>query len=206
MDRLNNNFTEVIDKDLRITTDSIIDISSLSQYSDGNNSLLENTESENESIRDYDLHNLFRNPAFQERRKKFEIELLDALKFGDSEDLSDSPADIAFDEFYREYGIAATETLNGLIVKNLHKPTKLVELLRVLSNVPYERIYSFGQSLLIGIIGLYKEKENLEITDLIIKCIENWRSSDFIEVLENLESKTGFLRLYKKKVLGQLAK
>ncbi len=203
MDKLDN-FTEIIDRDLRITNESIIDISKLSIYPDNNNTLITPIESDNESFRNFDLTSLFRDPKFQERRKKFEIELMDLIRYGDTEDLSDSPADLAFDEFYREYGIAATETLNGLIVKNLHKPTKLIELLKVLSNVSYDRIYSFGQSLLIGIIGLYKEHENIEITDLVIKCIENWKSDDFIEVLQNIDSKIGFLKVYKKKVLSQL--
>lgn len=203
MDKLDN-FTEIIDKDLRITSESIIDISNLSLYPDDKNTLIAPIESENESFRNYDLNSLFRDPKFQEKRKNFEIELIDLIRYGDTDDLSDSPADLAFDEFYKEYGIAATETLNGLIVKNIHKPTKLVELLKVLSNVSYDRIYSFGQSLLIGIMGLYKTNEYIEITDLVIKCIENWKSTEFIEVLQNIDSKTGFLKVYKKKVLKQL--
>lgn len=204
------NFTELNEQNLRVTLDSVIDLSQVQQLDENANTVIIDQRSNNESIESvvtpFDFKSLYKSPEFQDKKRKFEVELMDLIRLTDAEEVVDSPADLAFSDFYEEYGVAATETLNSLIVKNIHKPTVLVELLKVLSNVEYEKIYSFGQSLIIGIIGLYKQKEHTEITDLVIRCIENWRNDDFISVLENIESKTGFLRLYKQKVLAQLVK
>ncbi|WP_379089945.1 hypothetical protein [Pedobacter sp. UC225_65] len=199
------NYTELDEKNLRVTLDSVIDVSLMSQEEEiDNNTLINDVRSNNEAILSFDIKTLYRSAEFQDKRKKFEIEIMDLLGLTDSDDIMFTPADLAFEKFYSQYGIAATETLNGLIVKNLHKKNVLKDLLRILSNIDYEKIYSFGSSLLIGIIGIYKDNEDVEITDLIIKCIENWNTNELIDILQNIESKTGFLRVYKRKVLSRL--
>lgn len=170
-----------------------------------NNVVQSDLADDNFTDSDCKFEKLYRNQVFLNDKANFENSFLDAIKNYDIEDFYYSFADKTFDSYLDKYGIAAVEWLNRLLIMHIHDAGVVCGVLKVLSNVAYEKMQTFGFSMLIVTLYNYNDDKNVEVSDLILSCIENWDNAEFISILNGMKTDVNFIKHYKGKVAKNLA-
>jgi hypothetical protein len=148
---------------------------------------------------------LYTDEVFLADKALFTKNFLDAIRNYELEDFYYSFADKTFDLYYQKYNIAAVEWLNNIFLNNLNNSSIICGVLKVLSNIEYSKLQTFGYTIVLLAMHNNNENEDLEVTDLIIGCIENWDNKTFVQILNNLKTKANFLDLYRSKILKAIA-
>lgn len=141
----------------------------------------------------------------QHIKKAFHQGLISAFKNDESDDIYEYIPSTIFEEYYDKYEINALEWLNELLISNLTKRFIVAGILKILYRMDYRWCKSFGTTMLMVTIFANNEKQNTEITDLIIQTIENWKDVNFKPILEQLPIKINYLEHYRDKVLTILS-
>ena len=147
---------------------------------------------------------LYSNDAFLNEKNKFTLDLLNSIRNDEPDDFYQSFAYNTFMEYYNKYGIAVGEWMNDILTCNLSNVAIVCGILKILSFTEYNKLQSFARSMLMLCIFQYDKTPDIEVTEQIIKCIENWNDKAFISILNDLKINIAFLDFYRDQVLADL--
>lgn len=132
----------------------------------------------------------------------FSMELLDSILTDDFEFGILSSSDRIFDAYHEKYGIVAVNWLVKLFISNLFNLNIVLGVILIISRQKIGDIGYQGQMILLT--ASFKFKEDLQIQDAIIRCIENWESYELVTILNQLHPKEKWLEDYKLSVINEL--
>ena len=132
----------------------------------------------------------------------FSIEIINAVISNNFESGLRSEADTVFNEYHQKYGVLAVNWLVKLFITNLFDPAVVLGIIIIISRQKLADIGYQGQMILIS--ATYQFKEDLQIQEAIIRCIENWESYELINILDQLHPNQKWLVDYKDLVIEDL--
>jgi hypothetical protein len=157
-------------------------------------------------IENYKLSSIARAFDAEDDRlmNNFSFELFDAILNNKFEFGSESAADRLFNSYHNTYGVLAVNWLVKLFVSNIFNSKIVLGIILIISRQPFTDIGYQGQMILIS--ATYQFKEDIEIQEAIIRCVENWETFEVIEILKRMHPSEKWLEDYKLGVIQEIEK
>lgn len=92
------------------------------------------------------------------------------------------------------------DIVSHIFLQSMHDKNILLLLLKAISNLSYESIYPFGQTVALAALV----NRDVEVIEGGIRAFENWGSRDGIAVLENTKLAFDWLELYRQQTIAYL--
>ena len=92
------------------------------------------------------------------------------------------------------------KAINQIYLDNFDNEDILIKILNALSEIEYNLVTPFGQTIAIAAIS----NKNIVVKQKAIETFERWKNEDSIKILENVDVKEKWLKKYIKKVIEDL--
>lgn len=147
------------------------------------------------------LENAINNARFEEFKKRFSKDLLQAIRADPIEPGQIGAADKLVSTCLNQNASATMSWLNDLFISNFHKPSIAADLLLLIGRIPYDVARSVCVTM--ALAGL--SHENAAVQEAAIRAFENWADIENLNTLKAVEVKPKWLRAYLDEVLADLA-
>lgn len=160
-----------------------------------------------QEIQDYKLSSIQRrilddDIVIESVVNNFSIELFEAILNRGFEFGMEIEADKVFNDYHNKYGVLATNWLIKLFISHILDSKIVLGILIIISRQKLSDIGYQGQ--MIAISSTYSFKDDIQIQEAVIRCIENWECYELVEILEQLHPNQEWLIEYKNSVIEYL--
>lgn len=90
--------------------------------------------------------------------------------------------------------------INHIFLQSMSDKNVLLYLLKAISNLPYDSIYPFGQTVAVAALI----NKDVEVAEAGVRAFENWGSKDGVSVLEGTKLSYDWLELYRQQTVAYL--
>lgn len=92
------------------------------------------------------------------------------------------------------------KAINQIYIDNFNKEDILIKILNAISEVEYEKVNPYGQTIAIAAIS----NKNLVVKQKAIETFERWHNEESIKILENIDVREKWLKKHVEKVIEDL--
>lgn len=92
------------------------------------------------------------------------------------------------------------KAINQIYLNNFDNENVLVKILNAISEIDYEKVNPYGQTIAIAAIS----NKNLVVKQKAIETFERWNNADSIKILENIDIREKWLKRHVEKVIADL--
>lgn len=92
------------------------------------------------------------------------------------------------------------KAINQIYIDNFNNEDILIKILNAISEVEYEKVNPYGQTIAIAAIS----NKNLVVKQKAIETFERWHNEESIKILENIDVREKWLKKYVEKVIEDL--
>ncbi|WP_448145330.1 hypothetical protein [Pseudomonas silesiensis] len=111
-----------------------------------------------------------------------------------------SKCDDLLSSWFAESPIQLGSVISHIFIQSMNDKNLLLSLLKAISNLSYDSIYPFGQTVAVAALV----NKDVEVVEGGIRAFENWGSKDGVSVLENTKVAFDWLELYRQQTIAYL--